>query len=339
MDSGSIQKMFLAALMVGASVLVFFIVKPLFAPLLLAAVLATLFQPLFREIRSGMPKFPSIAALLTVILVTAAVGVVLGFLFNHLFAEAQSLYLYVSSSGNILDIIPAPLQQFINHYAPIGLSPADITTYVQNALAWLLGNFGTFFSGAAHVALTTLVFVLALYYFLRDGEEIVRVVVATSPLPDRDDERIIERLHQATNSVLRGSLMVALIQGVLSTIGYTIFGIPNPIIWGSLTALSALVPGFGTSLVMVPAVLYLFFQGQTTSALGLLAWGMIAVGLIDNFVGPRLMGHGIRMHPLLMLVSVLGGLALFGPVGFLAGPLSVSVFITILRITTERTRS
>jgi predicted PurR-regulated permease PerM len=338
MDIGSIQKLFLATLLVAASVLVFFIVKPLFAPLLLAAVFATLFQPLFRQIRAAMPKFPSIAALLTVILVTAFVGVVLGFLINHLLVEAQSLYLYVSTSGNVLSIIPEPLLHLINTYAPIGLTSADITTYVQNALAWLLGNFGTLFSGAAHIALTTLVFAISLYYFLRDGDDIVRVVIATSPLPDRDDEKIIERLRLATNSVLRGSLMVALIQGVLSTIGYTIFGIPNPIIWGSLTALSALIPGLGTSIVIVPAVLYLYFQGQTTHAIGLLAWGAVAVGLIDNFIGPRLMGHGIRMHPLLMLVSVLGGLAFFGPIGFLAGPLSVSVFITILRLVTERSR-
>ena len=125
---------------------------------------------------------------------------------------------------------------------------------------------------------------------------------------------------------------MALIQGILTAVGFALFGVPNPTLWGSVAAIAALVPSVGTALVLFPAILFLYWSGAALSALGLLLWGATAVGLIDNFLGPKLAGRGMRLHPFLILLSILGGIALFGPIGFLLGPLVLSMLFVLLEI-------
>ena len=125
---------------------------------------------------------------------------------------------------------------------------------------------------------------------------------------------------------------MALIQGILTAVGFTFFGIPNATLWGSVAAITALIPGIGTALVLLPAILYLYFSGETLFAVGLLLWGMTAVGLVDNFLGPKLVERGMRLHPFLILLSVLGGVGFFGPLGFLLGPLVLSLLFALIEI-------
>ena len=132
------------------------------------------------------------------------------------------------------------------------------------------------------------------------------------------DETIFNKLAVAINSVIRGNLAVALIQGILTAVGFALFGVPNPTLWGSVAAIAALVPSVGTALVLLPAILFLYW-GEALSALGLLLWGATAVGLIDNFLGPKLAGRGMRLHPFLILLSILGGIAFFGPLSSCSG--------------------
>ena len=136
----------------------------------------------------------------------------------------------------------------------------------------------------------------------------------------------------AINSIIRGTLIIAVIQGVMTGIGFAIFGVPSPTLWGSIAAIGALVPGVGTAIVFTPAILFLFFAGNTVPAIGLLVWGIVAVGLIDNFLGPVLVGRGIRIHPLFILFAVIGGIGFFGPMGFLLGPLVVSLLYGLFEI-------
>jgi predicted PurR-regulated permease PerM len=103
-------------------------------------------------------------------------------------------------------------------------------------------------------------------------------------------------------------------------------------LWGSFAVVAALIPGFGTALVIVPGVIYLFFASTTLHAIGLLIWGILGVGLIDNYLGPLLVNRGVHIHPFLILLSVMGGLVFFGPIGFIAGPLLVALLFALLEI-------
>ena len=153
----------------------------------------------------------------------------------------------------------------------------------------------------------------ALFYLLRDGGKFKRALISLSPLIDSYDEKIIQKVKQAIKSVVAGSLVVSLAQGISTGLGFYIFGVPNPALWGSFAVVSALIPGFGTSLVLIPGILYLFIESTQIHAIGLLIWGALAVGLVDNVLGPMLVNRGVQIHPFIILLSVMGGLVFFGP--------------------------
>jgi predicted PurR-regulated permease PerM len=167
---------------------------------------------------------------------------------------------------------------------------------------------------------------------LRDGQKLKAAVVSLSPLSDADNEFIARKLERAINSAVKGNILIALIQGVLTTAGFLIFGVPSALLWGSLAAIAALIPGIGTALVLAPAIVFLFLAGEMVSGIGLTLWGMTAVGLIDNFLGPKFVGRGVQLHPLIILLSVLGGVGFFGPIGFLLGPLIISLLFALIDI-------
>ena len=173
---------------------------------------------------------------------------------------------------------------------------------------------------------------LALYYLFVHGSDFKARIIALSPLSDHYDRDITDKLQLAVTSVIKGVLVVAVVQAILCGLGFAIFGIPNAALCGSIAMIAALIPAFGTALVMIPAVLYLAITGNVGAALGLAVWGALLVGLVDNFLSPMLMSRSIKIHNFFILLSVLGGLALFGPVGFIAGPLVLSLFFALLDI-------
>ena len=193
-------------------------------------------------------------------------------------------------------------------------------------------NLSAVFSNVAKTTLGIFIFLIALYYLFKDGLKLKEAVVAFSPLKNTDDETIFTKLSSATNSVVKGTLLIALIQGILTAIGFIIFGIPNATLWGSLATITALIPSVGTAIILLPSILYLFSIGNVFSALGLLIWGIVVVGLVDNLLRPKLIERGIRIHPFLILLSTLGGISLLGPIGFLLGPIILSLLAVLFQI-------
>ncbi|MDP3958421.1 MAG: AI-2E family transporter [bacterium] len=333
-----VQPYFLLVLVAGSFALAFFIFRPFLAPLFLAAVFAVVLEPLHRRILPGFRSFPGVAAFLTVLV--AVVGILLPLtLIGLLIArEAESLYAALTADGGASLSTPLLyLESFIETYFPgseefsKNLS-ANLDAYVKQGLQWVIDNLGRAFSSIAGLLLKFFIFFIALYYLLRDGAKFRKAVIELSPLSDADDEAVSSRLELAVNSVIKGNLAIALIQGMLTAVGFAVFGIPNAVLWGTVAALAALIPGVGTSLVFIPAIAFLAVTGEGGSAFGLFVWGVAAVGLIDNFLGPKLVGRGMQLHPLLVLLAVLGGLALFGPVGIFVGPLAMSLLLAFLSI-------
>jgi predicted PurR-regulated permease PerM len=339
-----LEPYFFLALLLGAFLLAFFILKPFLGPLLLAAAVAAIFYPIYTFILARLGgAYKNTAAFLTVLLCIACVLLPLLFLGTRLVSEAEELYQALAGGAGKAHLDSALLfvEQSLAQYVPgsegaVASLSENIDTYVRSGLTWLLGYLGAIFSGIAILLLKTFIFLIALYYLLRDGASLKRKIIALSPLADDHDRGIFNKLKLAVNSVVRGTLMIAAIQGVLTAIGFIIFGVPNAVLWGTIAAVAALIPGFGTALVIVPAVIYLFIVGNMIQAVLLLVWGAFAVGLIDNFLGPKLMGHGTELHPLLVMLSVLGGIVLFGPLGIFLGPLTLSFLFALLSIYAAR---
>ena len=173
---------------------------------------------------------------------------------------------------------------------------------------------------------------LAIFYFLKDGDGWKKAILQLSPLSITADQKILDRLTQTINGVIKGYLLIAFIQGTLMGVGLYIFHIPNPAIWGVIAGIASIIPPFGTAVVSIPAVIFLFITGHMGLGIGLLAWAVLVVGAGDNVLNPYIVGHKINIPPFLILFSVLGGIALLGPVGILIGPLTVSLLYTLTDI-------
>lgn len=336
------QHYFFLLILVGTAVLAFFIFYPYLTSLLIAIVFSVMFRPLHRwvsRIFSGRNQASSLSTFITLFLVAILVITPLIFVARRIYVESEHLYYSLTDEGGrsvVIQSLNAFSESLSNKL--FGVFPSynfdsfNITRYVQNFLEWSFANLDTIFSSLSRFILQLVIMLFALFYLLRDGGRLKQNMLNLSPLADNHDEKIFLKLKQAIRSVVVGSLVVGLIQGTLTGLGFFIFGVPNPALWGSFAVVSALIPGIGTSLVIVPGILYLFLVSTHLNAIGLLIWGILAVGLVDNFLGPMLMNRGVHVHPFLILLSVMGGLAFFGPIGFVAGPLIVALLFALLEI-------
>lgn len=339
MQSHRLGLYFLLALLLSSFALTYFIFQPFLTPLILAAVFAVVLQPLYHRILRNIPRWPSAASLVTVLVSVVCILVPLTLIGTQIGVEARQLYTELSDTATreALQSSARELESVVVRRVPAaagfsGNLSTNISAYAETGLQWVIQNIAGAASGLASILLKFFLFFIALYYLLRDGKKLKERLVELSPLRDSYDESIFHKLELAVNSVIKGNLTIALIQGTLTAIGFTLFGVPNSVLWGSVAAIAALIPGLGTGLVFIPTILFMYFSGEAGSALGLAIWGVIAVGMIDNFLGPQLVGRGVKLHPLLVLLSVLGGLALFGPIGVFLGPLSLSLLFAFLSI-------
>ena len=333
---------FFIGLLLAVIILASLIFLPFLTPLVIAAVLAVIFGPFHRwllRVFFGNRERSSIAAMITLLIVCAVVLAPLLLIAGKIYTEIQFMYAYLTDESGRSQVIQSlnnastfVSDNFFGLYQGYSFDSLNITEWLQRGLEWMFANLDTLFTGAAKVVLAIFIMLLALFYFLRDGQELKRQLISLSPLGDDDDQRIFSKLEQAVYSIVAGSLAVGIIQGILTGIGFAIFGVPSPALWGSIAAVAALIPGIGTALVIVPAVLYLFFTGTTGAGVGLLIWGILAVGLIDNILGPILIKRGVKIHAFLILLSVLGGLVFFGPIGFVLGPMILALLFALLEI-------
>jgi predicted PurR-regulated permease PerM len=325
---------FLLFCLFASLLIMFFIIRPFLMALVMAAVFAFLFQPVYRSFLKITRGSEGVSALASTLAAVVLVVLPVSFLGALIFRETTELFRSVSNEESLGFIEVA--ENAVDGLRAVFPVPDDfeinLSEYAQRGLEILTQNLGAIFSGFAKMILNIFVFLTAFYFFLKDGEKLKDYFVDLSPLSDSDDELIVSRLKAAVSAAVKGNLSIGFIQGILTGIGFAIFGVPNPALWGGVAAITAMIPGIGTSIVLLPGVAFLFFVGSIPAALGLLAWGMIAVGMIDNFLGPRLVGRGMHLHPLAIFLAVLGGLIFFGPLGFLLGPIAMSVCLALIEI-------
>ncbi len=327
------------------AVLGFFIFRPYLNTLVLAATFAIIFYPMYQRLMTQFKgRFPGVCSGLTVLIASLILFIPSALLGTQVFREATVVYSRLSLANQTEQ---PPLPPAPDNTSPFVLQIRDkldagITSLIINfdqlaheAFGWVLSNAGNFSMRLGQFSIRFFIWFLAFYYFLRDGHHIRKVFIALSPLSDKYDNEIANRVSVAVKSVVGGSLIVAVLQGLAAGVGMWIFGVPAPAIWGSVAVMTALVPSIGTALVILPAAGYLFLIGHTGPTIGLLIWGLTIVNIIDNLLRPKLIQRGTKIHPLMVLLSVLGGIALLGPVGFLIGPIVVSLLIEFLGIYNE----
>jgi predicted PurR-regulated permease PerM len=327
-----VEYVFFFSLLLISGYMVWLITSPFLSALALVAVIVTISSPLYYAILPRVPRQnKSVAALLSTIIVFVVgilpIAIVTGLIVN----EAGDLYqdnnqLEEISLGGSLDLLESQIAQVVPGFA------FDLAGQLSLVAEWFTGNLASIFAGTISTFFLFFIALIASFYFFRDGHELLQLVIKASPLPDHEDKEILNRLGRAVRAVATGTLLVAIIQGTLVAIGLATAGVDRAILLGSLAAIGAMIPGVGTGIVMLPIIAILFFTGDVYIAVGLLIWSVTIVGLVDNLLGPYLMSRGNNMHPFIILISVLGGLSLFGPIGFLVGPVVVTLFLVLLEI-------
>lgn len=341
MNTKKLQLGFFIVFLIGITVLFYFVARPYVSAIFLALITSALFKIPHEKISTFFGKRKNLAAFITVGLVLLVIFVPLAVVGNSLLRESASLYTEVQNQGidagqYSLQPTVILIESFFEKYIPgIDLNLQrflNTAPYIERLLVWLSNNVSNFFSGVLNLTMSAFLYVLCLFYLFRDGELLTKNILAWSPLFDTYDKLILKKISDAVVSVVRGQLLIGLIQGVLTGFGFWIFGVSHPVIWGSVAAVASLIPAIGTSFVNIPAVIYLFATGQIYQGIGLAVWAILAVGLIDNLLGPYVMNRGVKIHPFLVLVSVLGGISFFGPIGFIAGPVVLSLLFALLEL-------
>ncbi len=333
MTNYKLQLGFFTVLITVALILSFFILKSYLSALFIAVILRIVFDSFHARALRFSGNRENAAALLSVVGVFVFIIIPFVLIGFFLFDDARSLYVKIIAGefdANFLEHLTTPLYTFLQRFIP-GFS-FDILNYVRQGLGLLLGNVGSIFSSLINFIFQFTLMILALFYLFRDGSRFRQYVIFLSPLSDNYDENILIRLTKAVSSVLKGSLLISCIQGILAALGFYIFAVPNPVLWGAVTAVSALVPTFGTALVIVPVILFLFWSNMIPAVLGLIIWSVVVVVFVDNIIAPTLLARGTKIHPFIILLGVLGGLWFFGPIGFLAGPVVITFLLTLLEM-------
>jgi len=187
-------------------------------------------------------------------------------------------------------------------------------------------------AGVGATLLNLLLFLMLLFFLLRDGKRLRDELAAISPLSKHREDEIFDHLARTVRGVLQAMILVPIGQGFVAAIGFLIFGVPSPIAWSVGVVLAALVPIVGSPLAWVPAVAYLLLYGETWQWLGLLAFGIVLISGVDNLLKPLILKGAANIHPLPAFLSILGGLLAFGPLGFLIGPVILSLVLSAIRI-------
>ncbi|MCC7160343.1 AI-2E family transporter [Candidatus Nomurabacteria bacterium] len=324
-----IEKYFFFGLLLTTLIFTFFIFRPFWIVLVLGASFAIILYPVHEWLnKKHLPNW--LASFLTLLFFVIVLCIPLFSIGSIVFNQSQNLYHSVINNGNSFPFINE-VGIKINSILPSGVY-FDINQKISSLISLFTNNIANIFTATVSALLSFVLMLLAIFYFLKDGNNWRKTILRLSPLSDTDDEKIINKLSQTINGVMKGTLFIAIVQGILMAIGLTIFGVQNAAIWGVVAAITSLIPTVGTAIVSIPAIIFLFVTGYTFSAVGLLVWATIVVGTIDNFLTPYIIGNKISIPPFLILFSVLGGIALLGPVGVLIGPLTVSLLYTLIEM-------
>jgi predicted PurR-regulated permease PerM len=338
----SFRTAFVLILVLAVSLLFLAVAWPFLKPLLLGAMLAGLCTPLYEWIARLVRGRGSLAAILTLLIffllvvgpISAFVGIVVAQALNVSDQAIPWVQQHVGSGSTfnahdwLVGRFPA-LAPYVPDQAQI-LETAGRTA--KAAGAFLVASATEFTAGTAVVLLNFFVMLYAMFFFFRDGKQIVRKIFYYMPLSHDDEMLLLERLTSVTRATIKGTLVIGIIQGALAGIGFWVAGIDGSAFWGTIMAVLSIVPGIGAAVIWVPAVIYLYITGQTLAATLLLAWCVAVVGTIDNILRPTLVGKDAKMPDLLILIGTLGGLFLFGAIGFIVGPIVCGLFLTVWEI-------
>ena len=325
----------------------FRIVQPFIGAILWGLLLAFLLFPVNERLRRALGGRRGAAAIvltLAVILLLVGPATLLAVAFANQASELVGHVQKVAAQYQIArpsDLLRVPIldriMRWIESLVPVTVGQVQgwMVDAAKGMLQGLVSISGSFFVGAlgAFVGLAMTVFLL--FFFLRDGEVMVQKVLLLIPLDAERKGHLIEHLAAVTRAVVLGALLTAIVQGTLVGIAFALVRLPSPLVFGVLAAVASLVPLVGASIVWAPAAVVIALQGRWAAALFLAVWGVVVVTSADNVIRPRLIAGRAQISTLPVLLGLMGGVAAFGPIGMVLGPVVIALALALLRFAEE----
>jgi predicted PurR-regulated permease PerM len=332
---------FFLAVFIVSCILLGWLLWPFISVIVLATVISGVFNPIYRFFNNKIN--PTLSSLLTCLIIFFVLFIPVTFFVGILANEAYDLYLsaretvqemqirdmlehseLIAEANEILDNfnIKITAEQITNVVSEIGRT---VGFFLYDQLSSITANVLSFIVNFFLMLLIT-------FYLLIDSKRLAAFIVGLSPLPDDQDKKLIQKFKDMSGAILIGNGLGGLIQGTLGGLVFWLFGLNSPFLWGVVMSLLAFLPIVGIGAVFIPAAVYLFLTGRIAAGVFFLIFYMVLSGSIEYFFKPKLVGSRVQMHTLLVFLSIIGGLKLFGILGIIYGPLVVTAFLTLVDI-------
>ncbi|MBW2966966.1 AI-2E family transporter [Candidatus Woesearchaeota archaeon] len=334
----------------GVLALAILIVRPFLSTLIVTAILTYAIYPVFAYFHK-ITEMKRFSAAILIIMILLLLSIPLLLITGKLSQESYSVYTRVKAlflgSDAFIQACAAGEGVVCGAYSTIKAVSQkyelDLGFHFAQAFSALASGWvakaSDFILNIPRFLLHLFIGIFAMYYMLVDGKTMLAGLKKALPMKDEDSDRILSRFNEVIYATIHGAIVLAIMQGAVACIGYFIFGVTSPIILGLFTTVAAFIPFGGSALVWLPVSLSMLINGiilgdQTLmlKAGGLVLWGALLVSTIDNFLRPKIVGDRARVHPLIILLGVFGGIALFGFAGIMVGPLLLTLFVASLKI-------
>lgn len=337
MASATFQKKAFLWLLVAVSLAFVFILLPFYSSIFWGATLAILFAPLYRRLLAAFRYRKNLAALTTMLISVVIVVLPLIFIVSALAREGAQVYRMIRSGEinfalyfrQVVDALPPWMTNLLARFN------LDEISALQDRLAESLASTSQVVaSHALTIGQNTLSFVISfaimlylLFFLLRDGSTLALRIKLAIPLQGDVKRDLLAKFTTVIRATVKGNIVVAITQGALGGVMFWFLGIHGALLWGTVMAFLSLLPAIGAGIIWLPVAIYFLVTGSLAKGLMLIAFGVLVIGLVDNVLRPILVGKDTKMPDYLVLISTLGGLAVFGINGFVIGPVIAALFI------------
>lgn len=321
------------------------ILSPFLTSILWAILLAIVFYPVFTRLQRLLKKKEVLPALIMTLFVVLLIVLPAGLLIIALANEVIDFYHHLEEliktgrlQSYLIQMSELPLLrgglEKLRQY--VDLSQADplhfLLKNVQQISAFLLNQTSNLLKSISTFVVSFFFTLLSLYYLFKDGDRLLKSVREILPLRAKESALILQRFKEMVSATIYGGILIAILQGILGGLSFWVLGLASPIFWGTAMAFLSFIPMGGTALIWGPAAILLFIQGAFLKGMILLALGVLLIGMVDNLLRPLSVSSRTNIHPLLLFFSVLGGIQAFGMIGLVAGPLIMTLSLTLIEI-------
>ena len=339
-DPTRLQRWFLLLLALLITFGFYQVVEPFIISVLMAAIFAGMARPLFQWLVKKTRGREQTSAVLTVLAILLLIILptifFVGMLANEALNVSESVGPWIQEQAGRPGSIDRRLGTWVRDLPVVGdlIPPREVVLGKLGEIAGLIGGFlvsglGAATRGTFNFILQLCIMLYANYFFLRSGKEMLAKIMYIVPLESEQEERLISRFVSVTRATLKGTLVIGIIQGSLAGLAFAVVGIEGALFWGTIMAVLSIIPAVGAAVVWIPAVIYLFSTSHVLAGVLLLLWCGIVVGSTDNILRPILVGKDTKMPDLLVLLSTLGGIGVYGALGVIIGPIIAALFLTV----------